>query len=284
MMTARLRKCFLRGCICAAAIAACSGQALAQSLTVYESESAFFANAEIVSTETFDGIPTDTYIYEPGVVIDDVIYDTVIGGDPGDPPICVAQGNYCWKIFSPLWERPPVSLPNLLFSSSSDPRDWGDSQAIWFGESKIAGAIGFYFVAPSLYVPDPDSPLSGWEIVVYEADGTVTNVILPPEIAAIPMAAYRGFVSSVGITRLELAPRYLDLPSFTTWAWGYDNVSRSAIRDLQLNVVVDIKPDSKTNAINPENKGRFWVAILSTTDFDALEIYPETVRFGPALP
>jgi hypothetical protein len=283
-MNTQARKGFLHACVLAIAIFAFLGQAVAQSLTIYESEQDFFANAETVSTENFDTIPTDTYIAEAAVVIDEVTYDTLIGGDPTDPPWCVAFGTYCWRIYSPLWDRPPVTLPNLLQSRSADPFDWGDSQVIWFGEDKFATAIGFYFVLPGLIPsPDPECPLSGWEIIVYEANGTVTTVSVPPEIAANPATAYRGFASSIGITKLELAPEYLDLDCFQTMGWGYDNVSRSAIHDIELHVDLDIKPDSLTNAINPRNRGRFWVAIVSASDFDALEIDPQTVQFGTGM-
>ena len=47
-----------------------------------------------------------------------------------------------------------------------------------------------------------------------------------------------------------------------------------------LPVVVDIKPDSVDNVINPRSRGRFWVAILSTDEFDALQADPASVRLG----
>lgn len=55
----------------------------------------------------------------------------------------------------------------------------------------------------------------------------------------------------------------------------------------QLTPQIDIKPGGFPNSINPENKGKIPVAILSTdaTDntisFDATTVDPITVRFGP---
>lgn len=48
-------------------------------------------------------------------------------------------------------------------------------------------------------------------------------------------------------------------------------------------ITIDIKPGSDPNSINCENlKGVIPVAILSTDDFDASQVDPTSVRFGPA--
>jgi hypothetical protein len=45
-------------------------------------------------------------------------------------------------------------------------------------------------------------------------------------------------------------------------------------------IAFDFKPDSDDNVINPRSRGRFWVAILSTEDFDALRVDPTSIRLG----
>lgn len=45
-------------------------------------------------------------------------------------------------------------------------------------------------------------------------------------------------------------------------------------------VLVDIKPGSYPNSINPRSRGRLPVAILTTDTFDASTIEPTTIRFG----
>jgi len=45
-------------------------------------------------------------------------------------------------------------------------------------------------------------------------------------------------------------------------------------------VAVDVKPGSDVNPINTKSKGVIPVAVLTTDDFDATTINPETVRFG----
>ncbi|MFL6192789.1 MAG: hypothetical protein ACJ75H_01360, partial [Thermoanaerobaculia bacterium] len=48
-----------------------------------------------------------------------------------------------------------------------------------------------------------------------------------------------------------------------------------------LQALVDIKPGGVPNSINPRSNGVIPVAILTTPDFDATQIDPLTVRFGP---
>ena len=58
----------------------------------------------------------------------------------------------------------------------------------------------------------------------------------------------------------------------------YDNLSFVKV----FMVTIDIKPDSQTNNINPGSKGVVAVSILTSGDFDALQVDPHTVLFGPA--
>ena len=50
------------------------------------------------------------------------------------------------------------------------------------------------------------------------------------------------------------------------------------------NVEIDIKPDSDLNSINLKSKGVVPVAVLTTDDFDATTIDPDTVSFAEASP
>jgi hypothetical protein len=51
-----------------------------------------------------------------------------------------------------------------------------------------------------------------------------------------------------------------------------------------LEVVIDIKPGSYPNSINLKSKGKIPVAILSTDDFDAYDVDPDTCVFAGAYP
>lgn len=49
----------------------------------------------------------------------------------------------------------------------------------------------------------------------------------------------------------------------------------------EILVAIDIKPGNKRNVINPRAIGGIWVAVLSDSDFDPLQIKTPTLRFGP---
>lgn len=51
-----------------------------------------------------------------------------------------------------------------------------------------------------------------------------------------------------------------------------------------LEVEIDIKPGSNPNSINLKSKGVVAVAVLTTVDFDTINIDPETVEFAGAQP
>lgn len=51
--------------------------------------------------------------------------------------------------------------------------------------------------------------------------------------------------------------------------------------DYCKRVLIDIKPGSDPNSIQPSDRGMIPVAILTTGDFDATAVDADTVRFGP---
>jgi len=59
----------------------------------------------------------------------------------------------------------------------------------------------------------------------------------------------------------------------------YDNLSFFKVFNL---VTIDIKPDSQINNVNPGSKGVIAVSVLTSEDFDALQVDVDTVQFGPA--
>jgi len=60
--------------------------------------------------------------------------------------------------------------------------------------------------------------------------------------------------------------------------WSND-ISRVCSRVLPIDI--DIKPGSDPNSINPFSKGVIPVAILGSAEFDATEVFVESLRFGP---
>jgi len=63
-----------------------------------------------------------------------------------------------------------------------------------------------------------------------------------------------------------------------TWLDGGHVYAKVVNREVSI----DIKPGSYPNSINPNSKGVIPVAILTTSDFDATDVDPKTVEFGPS--
>lgn len=58
-------------------------------------------------------------------------------------------------------------------------------------------------------------------------------------------------------------------------------VNERAPFTTKLNVDIDIKPGNKRNGVKSRSRGGVWVAVLSGSEFDPLQIKIPTVRFGP---
>jgi len=75
-------------------------------------------------------------------------------------------------------------------------------------------------------------------------------------------------------------------PEVTTWA-PYKDINQFGEFTLQapvLPITIDIKPGSDPNSINLKSKGVVPVAVLTTDDFDASTVDPDTVEFAGAEP
>lgn len=53
------------------------------------------------------------------------------------------------------------------------------------------------------------------------------------------------------------------------------------VEDLLVPIDIDIKPGSDPNPVNPKSNGVIPVAVLGSTDFDAMQVDFSTVTFGP---
>jgi hypothetical protein len=71
-------------------------------------------------------------------------------------------------------------------------------------------------------------------------------------------------------------------PFNTYWFSFNDITTEQSVIDPEI--VIDIKPGSDVNSINLKSKGVVSVAILTTEDFDALDVDPESVIFAEAHP
>ncbi|MGI9289234.1 MAG: hypothetical protein ACR2P1_27950 [Pseudomonadales bacterium] len=83
--------------------------------------------------------------------------------------------------------------------------------------------------------------------------------------------------------RSDIYRMKLDGSSPEVVSTGYGNISDMVLVSEFPTIVVsiDIKPGRRMNKINPKSRGGIWVAVLSGSEFDPLQIDIPTVRFGP---
>ncbi len=134
------------------------------------------------------------------------------------------------------------------------------------------------------YDCDPDPALTEWPPTVEDPSTSVTRYAWSDGIYGTEVVVYAvwngGHCWPGG---LQYA-----VPSEIGWVlqhidaldelWPYFEKQR-----MPMEVEIDIKPGSDSNPINLKSRGVISVAILTTEDFDATEVDPETVRFGPGL-
>ena len=88
-----------------------------------------------------------------------------------------------------------------------------------------------------------------------------------PYVNGVPFTAYDKWGSKLFSGRISCVP----------------NASVSLDTEAKnLNVQIDVKPDSHPNVINLDSGGVVPVAVLSDGTFDATQVLPETVRFAGA--
>jgi hypothetical protein len=58
---------------------------------------------------------------------------------------------------------------------------------------------------------------------------------------------------------------------------AYDNI---VLAPGPTTVVIDVLPDDSTNVVYPNQTGKLPVAVLSSADFDAVQVDPATLKFG----
>jgi hypothetical protein len=97
------------------------------------------------------------------------------------------------------------------------------------------------------------------------------------QIAEASTAMLRGFGRALAID-IDRASRRIFLQVENSAIYV---LSDEFIRPGPTVVVIDVKPGSVPNSINPRSRGVIAVAILTTATFDAATVNPSSVRFGP---
>ncbi len=103
-------------------------------------------------------------------------------------------------------------------------------------------------------------------------------------VATTPNNRYYGypgvFAFPSGDSDITVLSSYLGSPYYYYWFSFNDMVTEQS----KLKAVIDIKPGSDINTINLKSKGVVPVAILTTADFNALDVDPQTIMFAGVHP
>lgn len=184
----------------------------------------------------------------PAPFEEDLRYGLVLFGEQG-----VSPGRMSLSLNTALWEDVAISTTVL-------------QQDVWY---HVAGAYDgttarIYvngLLESSVEKPGPLLPSSGGAMKIGQESAAGEN----PEV-------FNGLIDEV-----ELFNRALSDEEIATL---YDAGGAGKCKEGAF-VEIDIKPFSKSNSINRRSRSLLVVAVLGSNEFDATQVDPSTVRFGP---
>jgi hypothetical protein len=142
-----------------------------------------------------------------------------------------------------------------------------------------SGAIAIDFISPThafgFDFVRPTNTQTEVTLNVYAEDDVT---LLATEVITLYFNGFIGYSEMGGIGKVTVSSFSVSLPYVTETR--LDNVT-FGIGDNGI-IEIDIKPNDEANKINPRSSGLLAVAILTAGEFDALQIDPMTVQFGPA--
>ena len=185
---------------------------------------------------------------------------SIPGGDPGN----VEARDTCMEI---LCTPGQVIGTNSSFSGAIGSHWWTSARVngVYYHFVKVTGWLNF--VSSPIVLPNVGSSTVS---IPFTFSGELTGNALQPDV-----------MNPIFTARL----RGQGLATFHFWR-GYDVLNPNYKLDSieyrfgPLPISIDIKPATFPNIINPKSKGKFPVAILTTSFFDATTVDPATVFFG----
>jgi hypothetical protein len=139
-------------------------------------------------------------------------------------------------------------------------------------------------------VPDPSIVLASFELshdddpLTVSFESVATDLTLEPGTyfaLFVPQGDDAGFLLGSANTYLAELTTLGVITTVTTPSFVADLFAAvRVLGDCTVPVLLDIKPGSSPNSVNPRSGGVIPVAILTTGTFDATTVDPSTVRFG----
>lgn len=169
-------------------------------------------------------------------------------------------------------------------------QDGGPQQFRYFlGTNLIPGSLIMDFAVPFTDGPGNDfailtnsqawGPLADQALFEFFLDGNLqasfVASLAPDQLFQFDLPGTGVVANRVVVTNITPDPPGID--NLATMTFDNAGVAYLVVEP----VIIDIKPGSDSNPINPKSKGVTSVAILSTPTFDATTIDPLSVKFGP---
>ena len=241
-----------------------------------------------------DSAATGAEIYQASGASTVVTYCDVQGGYTGEgnidaAPVFTDPGNLDFHL---LPSSPCVDAGNDEAPALPDTDFEGDDRimgaAVDMGIDEAPGAANEPPVAEDdSATTDEDTPVT-INVLANDSDADEDDDLTVSEVT-------QGANGSVAINEDETTVTYTPDPGFSgtdTFTYtasdgkgGTDTATVTVtVNPVVIRVTIDIKPSSDPNSINLGSKGVVPVAVLTTDDFDASEVDPETVEFAGAEP
>ncbi len=176
-------------------------------------------------------------------------------GLPGGEEVVYGGSAYVFQRSAGAWTQQVI----LTASDAASGAQFGQSLAL-DGDTALIGAIY--------------GSSSGSAYVFTRSAGSWTQRAKLTASDAAPYADFGHSVALDGDTVLIGAPGDDDNGSASGSAYIFS-------LNAAMVVTIDIKPGLETNNINPNSNGLIAVAILTAGEFDALQVDPNTAKFGP---
>lgn len=147
----------------------------------------------------------------------------------------------------------------------------------------VSGGPASVAVTPDGEFAYVTNQLNGTVAVIETAGNTVVGIVTvgdtPIDVAIQPDGAF-AWVTNIFSDSVSVIDTSLHALAETVPAGLLPEgiaIAPAAIRQ----VAIDVRPGNDRNVINPRSNGGIWVAVLSEGGFDALDVDPDSVRFGP---
>lgn len=231
-------------------------EARADSFTILNTQGVVFVNTSMESGPPTLRLPPDFQLFGQGLSVT-AFSPLAFGGDGGD----VEARDTCQVM---VCGAGTVLGTNSSFAFGAVPIQGAMAvvNGVRFDFVRLTGSLNF--VSPPIVLPNVGSTYS--VAIPFNFSGQLNGQTSTPIFTATMTGRGLATFRFLEVSRDALHPQ-----------WMLDSIE---YRFEPIPILIDIKPGTFPNTINPNSKGKIPVAILTTDSFDATLVDPTTVLFG----